>query len=969
MPESLLATGSDPKIDPKLALFGYGRGGGLMAQTVLLERERELAEITSVLSEAEAGRGGAVAIDAGAGLGKTRLLREARETGSRAGLAVLSGRATELERDFPFALVRQLFETPLARTPAEEREAVLEGAKAARGALGLDPLGDTHDSFAVLHGLYWVTAALAERGPLLLAVDDVHWADAGSLDYLGFLLPRLEELPVALIFTSRPDEPEPPEGLGRIAGDPSVLHLTPTPLSTGAAASLLTQELGRQPEASFAAACHEVSGGNPFLLCELVRTLGEQGVEPEAQEAELVRGQAPERVSQMVLRRIGRLSAEAGAMARSLAVLGDGSDPHLVAKLAGMEPELVRRAGDELRAVSILEPGATLRFVHPLIRNAIYEDVPGGERSMAHAQAAALLRERDAAPEEVATQLLAAEARGDRAAVETLMEVGQRALATGAPRSAIAYLMRALREPTPDDLRAEVLEPLITVSFRAVDHAAWAEIEPEVLAEMERTPSLRSRWAAPLTMAMAMGGKFEAAASMLVEGVEAAVAEGDVHRAFQLEAQLATLAQMVPSVPKVDLTRYADRIDPESPAGRLAAAIEARAAAIGGSAQEAADAAKRALGGDGVIFNEEPELVAFVMLVMTLVAADEVDVARTATERALAVAREREATPQLALGLFLRGFVAWGYGDLTNAVADMRQALDLAKLARIPPMVLLIAGALVEVLIEIDELEEAEAVLGSLGIATGPMPDSAMFSLLLFARAHLQFEQGKSEQSLGDSLALSDIAERSGFGPGPSLLVAPFRARVLVAAGEQAKARELADDGMTAARRWGAPGTVAHAARAVAISRGGAEAIRQLEEAAEMTKDSPRRLGHAEVLVDLGEVLRRQERRAEARPPLREALKIARRCGAARLAKRAGAELEATGERVRRYTPAGTESLTPSERRVAELAASGMTNRQIAQFLFVTVKTVEAHLSAAYDKLDISGRRQLPEALRQAADE
>jgi DNA-binding CsgD family transcriptional regulator len=930
---------------------------------VLLERERELAEIASALSAAESGRGGAVAIEGGAGLGKTRLLREARELGARDGLAVFSGRATELERDFPFALVRQLFSTSLAKLPAVEREAVLEGARAARGALGLDPLGGTHDSFAVLHGLYWVTAALAERRPLLLAVDDAHWADAGSLDYLGFLLPRLEELPVALVFTRRPDEPESPEGLGRIAADPSVLHLTPTPLSTGATASLLTHELGRQPASSFAAACREVSGGNPFLLCELVRTLDEQGVEPEAQEAELVRKQAPERVSQTVLRRTGRLSPEAQAVARSLAILGDGGDPRLVAKLAGIEPELVRRAGDELRAVSILEADATLRFIHPLVRNAIYEGVPGGERGIAHAQAAALLRERDAAPEEIATQLLAAEARGDRTAVETLTEVGRRALATGAPRSAIAYLMRALREPAPDDLRAAVLEPLITVSFRAVDHAAWAAIEPEVLAELERNPSLRSRWAAPLTMVLAMAGKFEKAASILVEGVGAAATEGDVHRAFQLEAQLATLAQMVPSVPKVDLTRYADRIDPESPAGRLAAAIEARGAAIGGSAREAADAAKRALGGDGVILNEEPELVAFVMLVMTLVAADEVDVARAATERALAIARKREATPQLALGMFLRGFVAWGYGDVTNAEADMRQALDLAKLARIPPMVLLVAGALVEVLIEADELEEAEAVLGSLGIAAGPMPDSPVFSLLLFARAHLQFEQGKSEQSLGDSHALSDIAERLGFGPGPSLLVAPFRARVLVAAGEQAKARELADDGMAAARRWGAPGTVAHAARAVAISRGGAEAIGQLEEAAEMTKNSPRRLGHAEVLVDLGAALRRQERRAEARPPLREALRIARRCGAARLAKRASTELELTGEKVRRYVPIGVESLTPSERRVAELAASGMTNRQIAQRLFVTVKTVEAHLSAAYDKLDIPGRRQLPAAL------
>lgn len=137
-----------------------------------------------------------------------------------------------------------------------------------------------------------------------------------------------------------------------------------------------------------------------------------------------------------------------------------------------------------------------------------------------------------------------------------------------------------------------------------------------------------------------------------------------------------------------------------------------------------------------------------------------------------------------------------------------------------------------------------------------------------------------------------------------------------------------------------------------------------LEKATGKLSGSPMRLGHAKALRDLGVALRHEGRRAEAREPLREAIELARRCGAVRVAKRAHEELQATGEKVRSYAPIGVESLTPSERRVAELAASGMTNRQIAQSLFVTVKTVEAHLSAAYDKLDISSRRQLPEALK-----
>jgi predicted ATPase len=194
---------------------------------LLLERQYELDRLGEALADAEAGRGRAVVIEAGAGLGKTRLLRKARETGSEAGLEVLSGRATELEQDFPFALVRQLFEARVAALSPQEGQATLEGASAARGALGLgSSTVETDDPFAVLHGLYWVTAALAEQRPLLLAIDDAHWADSSSLDYLGFMLPRLEELPVLLVVTARSGEPDQRPGLDRILTDPPPVSRT-----------------------------------------------------------------------------------------------------------------------------------------------------------------------------------------------------------------------------------------------------------------------------------------------------------------------------------------------------------------------------------------------------------------------------------------------------------------------------------------------------------------------------------------------------------------------------------------------------------------------------------------------------------------------------------------------------------------------------------------------------------------------
>jgi DNA-binding NarL/FixJ family response regulator len=423
---------------------------------------------------------------------------------------------------------------------------------------------------------------------------------------------------------------------------------------------------------------------------------------------------------------------------------------------------------------------------------------------------------------------------------------------------------------------------------------------------------------------------------------------------------------MVPTVTEVDVGDLGAEIDPDSPTGRLAAAMEVRAAAVSGTAREVADAAKRALGNDGSIFAEEPELAASSIAVMTLVAADEMKAAEHAAERAMAIAQERGATPELVRARFLKGFVAWGYGDLVTAEADMRQGIDLARMAGIVPLVFMYTGALVEVLVERDELEAAEAELGAIGMADGPIPANPVFGLLTMTRGHLRFERGEFERGLEDFEAVSAEAEETGMGPGPIASASPFAAVALVALGRREQARELAEEMLAWAERWGAPSTISHVLRGVAVANGGEAAIEVLERAVVTVEDSPRRLERAHALVELGAALRRQGRRADARGPLREAFELARRCGAARIAKRANAELQATGETVRRYAPTGLESLTPSERRVADLAASGLTNRQIAQSLFVTVKTVEAHLSAAYGKLDIRSRKDLPAALGEA---
>jgi DNA-binding CsgD family transcriptional regulator len=937
----------------------------------LLERERELAELDEMVRLACAGRGCFAAIEAAAGLGKTRLLHAAREGGRQAGMRVLSARATELERNFPFALARQLFEPHLVSLDASAREALLEGAAgAARGALGIAASGasaePSADAFAVLHGLYWLTAALAEQQPLLLAVDDAHWSDAASLDFLGFLLPRLEELPVLLVLTCRPDETGAETSLARIATDSLARRLTPRALSRAAAGTLLADELDGEPEDAFTATCHEVSGGNPFLLRELARTLAAQHVSPSADQAPRVHELAPERITRTVLVRLARLSPEARRVARAVVVLGDDGDARLAAELAGLDEALAARGADELRAAAILDPDAKLRFIHPLVRTALDAELPAGERAEVHARAAELLRARGASPQQLATHLVATEARGERATAETLLEAGRTALASGAPRSAIAYLTRALREPAPDDLRAAILARLVTAGIRAPDRELFAAVLPEVLEELERDDGLRVRWGLKASTWMIFNGRAADALSLLQRAIEVATERGDVEGAFRLEAQRSLLVREPLTELRARLAPYADRIEPDSVSGRLAAAFAAEWHAFDGTAAEGTEAARRALARDGRIFAEQPEFFAPGRALLTLILADELDLAERSAARARTIARERGATPEIVAAWWMSSGVAWARGDLVAAEADIRQALAVARLGRLRLGELPLRAALAGVLVSRGELDAAEAEIEASGIA-GEIPDVVLLTFTLFARGVLRLAQGRFEQAAADLLELERRAVRWGVFGMPAPPAELLAARAVAALGDRERGRAMAEAVLAHARRWGAPALLSGALGTLAMTVEGAERLTLLEEAAAVLDGSPARLARAEALADLGAAMRRAGRRADARAPLREALELARRCGATGLAKRAHEELAATGEKVRRYTPIGVESLTASERRVAELAASGLTNRQIAQTLFLTVKTIETHLAAAYDKLGIRSRQRLPAALSERA--
>ena len=248
----------------------------------------------------------------------------------------------------------------------------------------------------------------------------------------------------------------------------------------------------------------------------------------------------------------------------------------------------------------------------------------------------------------------------------------------------------------------------------------------------------------------------------------------------------------------------------------------------------------------------------------------------------------------------------------------------------------------------------------------GDLSGRVMGGMLLYARGQLRLAAGDAHDALEDFEKLHHRDEISGLHT-PAIPSSGPRALAHLQLGDRDAARALADDELEQARRWGAPSALGYALRTVGLVAGGSDGIELLRDSVTAVQHSPAQLEHARSLTDLGGALRRAGHRREAQQVLRQGLDVADRCGALRLARRAREELIATGARPRRAALHGRDALTPSERRVAQLAADGLGNREIAQALFVTTRTVEGHLTNTYTKLNIRARSELAAALTAAA--
>jgi DNA-binding CsgD family transcriptional regulator len=925
--------------------------------SALLERDRELGVIDGLVHDAVGARPAVAVVEGPAGIGKTRLLEEARQQARAAGFTVLSARGSDLERELAFGVVRQLFE-PVLADPAERARWL--GGSAAAAARVFEPPADERGvgdpSFGILYGLYWLTANLAGEGPLLLAIDDLHWCDRASLRFVAYLEPRLESLQLLVATTVRTHEPQADRRLiSEIAQGPGAVAIAVPALSETAVAELVRTRLGAEAQREFCAACHRATGGNPLLLAEVLKTLAAEGVRPDAAHADVIRDIGPRAVSHTVLLRLARLPGDALAVATAIAVLGDGAGLPATAALAQLDEQRVAEATRALVRAEILRSEPPLGFVHPLVRDAVYHELSPAERELRHERAAEVLAGLDAAPELVAAHLLAVPSRAEPRVAAVLRDAGRTAWRRGDSESAIAYLRRALAEPAPAQQRPQLLLEL-GLAEAGLDAPAAAEHVREAY-EGLADPEQRAAAARVLARMLVFTGTAQEGAAVAQRAMADLPADHDGRR--MMEASELFASAFGADVPGAAARLAAVRARPVG-AGLGAKSLSVVAAwdlmRRGGSAAECAALVLEALA-DGTVIVADPGFAPIVAGgVLGLADRDE---ALAVWEAAMASGRRRGGTRTVCLVNTWQGWTWLQRGELAEAASSLEEAFEQVQpLETNGAWMAYIAAFLARVRVERGDLAGARAVLARCGT---PSPGSDGDTSSRRSRLELLLAESSWEQASAEAdeyrERLGDV-DNAAWGPWRSL-----KALALAGLERRDEATALLEEELEGARRWGAPGALGRCLRLLGTVRTSPDL---LDEAVRVTDGSAARLERAKALTALGMALRRARQPARAREPLRRGFEAATRCDARPLAELARAELYAAGGRPRREALTGPESLTPSERRVADLAAEGQSNRDIAQALYVTPKTVEFHLTGVYRKLGISSRAALAAALADA---
>ncbi len=910
-------------------------------------------------ADARDGHGRLGLVEGSAGLGKTTLLGAASESAEQTGLRVLSARGTELEREMPFGIARQLLEPLVERAGGADRRRLLSGsAEVALAAFGRSPedTGAEIDAFAPIHGLYWLLANLSESEPLLLIVDDAHWADAQSLRWLNFLAGRIGDLPVLVLVGARTGEANEPAELEPLrSGAERDLRLAP--LSPDAVATLVTAELGTAPGAGFSEACNEVTGGNPFLVAEALRSLRTRSVDLDTGAVAALEVLGNEPVARWVLPRLHAFGDEATRLAEAIAVLDGSPQLRVAARLAGIDEDRARELCDRLREAEILASGRPIRFVHPLVRSAVYLEVSEEARSHAHREAAELMSSSGAAAREIAPHLLACAPDMDQWVVDRLRAAAREAMSAGAPDAARRLIERALAEPPDDPMEAtyelgralwgssptEAPEVLVSVveatddpelHLAAVEDAAWTYFDSGNVKETVR-------W---LRRAADLMPPERADEALAIEGSVFCLETLDRGRRPEEAARVRAIVEAGDAITRGELTV------------RQGLALDAFAA--GDPVQEVVELAARfpppPWTGRGPVPGIACKVLAW---------CGEANLAREATLEGWESARSIGLVHVASYQESSLAEIDRHAGRLLDSEAEARTAWDMVRdFSPVSLPALIAISNLLATLLARGELDEATELAAQWDLSA-PFSVVPLTPILLEIRGSLRLARGELDAGTEDLLRLGEDLESHGFVNPAFTSWRQEAVQALASLDRVAEATNLIAEGEQRARAFGAPHVIGTMLRARSFIERPERAIPTLRESVALLEEAgpPHELARSQ--LELGAMLRRSGQRSDSREPLRRALELAHASGAGDVAERAREELAAAGSRPRKVFRTGVSSLTASELRTAKLAADGLTNVEIAQRLYITRKTVEKHLGNAYTKLEIDSRKQLPEVL------
>lgn len=927
----------------------------------LLEREPELARLRQCVAEAIGGIARLVVVEGSAGIGKTSLLRATTEHARTEGVATLSAQGSVLEQDFSFGVVRQLFDPLRARCDPREWSELTDGA-ASLAALALDATASTLEvvsdrAHATLHGLYWLLANFAARGPVLLVVDDMQWTDPASLRWLAYILRRLEGLRVLVVVAVRTGEPPAdPALLAEILDSADTLR--PGPLSAAAAAALLRVQLGDEATDAFCAACHRGCGGNPFLLGALAYSLTTDGISPTDQAAPGVAEFGSDGVARALERRLTWLPDGAADIVEAVAVLGDGTSLRHAAALAGLAPDIARVAADALRAANLFTAESGLSFQHPVLRSAAVARLLPAARAAAHARAVDLLVADGAPSDRLALHLLHTEPAGDPQVVRLLQAAAKVADDRGAPETATRYLRRAIAEPpTPAEMpNVQFNLGLTAMATREPDAGSLLHTAVGTMTDSTQRAAAALRAGRALGIAAQHHLAVEVCLSALDTPGQLS-AEDRVRLTAELACNAAAVASLTPTATRL---LSADLPHTGSSADGLLNVVRAYFALTDAERASSADGLLAAGIQAGAL--RERGSSALPVCTVTATYLDQLALAERICDDIIAAGRQMGSLSIVANLACFRCQVNQRRGNLLAAEADGQMSFEFNRDTSDAGGISWPLAFLIDTLVERGEYGQAENALAASGLPD-PLPDLLGCAVLVTSKGVLRCAAGRPEEGLADLFDARDRWAALGVTNPAIAAWRPATVGALVTLGHIKQARRLAEENLTLARRAGSSRATGVALRACALAAQRWGRLAFLEEAVRVLRDTPAILELARAVIDLGRVQWHAGEGERGRQLLREGLDLAHRLGAKLLAERARTELVATGARPRRPAATGVDALTAQERRIAEMAAEGMSNRGIAQTLFLTQRTVETHLAHAYRKLNIHRRTDLGSAL------